>query len=124
MDLTKIESTKDLKQAIAALEQQKTKDEHAIKTEFKEALTSLKPVNLLKSTAKDFVKDDHWRHKIVNTAVGLGIGYLSKASVVGRGASLGKKLFGTFLQYGVTNVVAKNADKIKNAGSNLLRKIF
>ncbi|MEO5984839.1 MAG: DUF883 C-terminal domain-containing protein [Ferruginibacter sp.] len=124
MQPSKIENTNDLRSAIAALELRKDSDELALKEEFNDTLTSLKPVNLLKSTVGDFVHDNHWRSKIVNTAVGLGIGYLSKATVVGRGASLGKKIFGVLVQFGVTNVVVKNAEKIKDAGANLLKKIF
>lgn len=121
---SKISNSKDLKAAITDLELRKDKDEEAIKAEFKTTLTQLKPVNLLKSTAKDFVNDSHWRSKIVNSAVGLGIGYLSRASVVGRGASLGRKAFGAILQFGVGKAVSNNVDKIKVAGANLLKKIF
>ena len=78
MEKLHITNSKDLKTAIARLELKKEADELALKDQYHETVKSLKPVNLLKSTVKDFAQDNQWRNKIVGTAVGLGVGFLAK----------------------------------------------
>ncbi len=130
MKLTKMKGIKtgdDLKAAIAELEKQKDIEEAAIKYEFKETYETYKPANILKNTLAEVSTSPKFKHNLINVALGLGAGYLSKSLVVGRSAGLLKRIVGTALQFGVTSLVAKrgsdeNPQTHKKGG--LLKRIF
>jgi F0F1-type ATP synthase assembly protein I len=53
---------------------------------------------------------------IPGTLIGLASGYLSKKIFTGGSGNIIRKLLGSILQFGITNVVAKNSDVIKSTG--------
>lgn len=122
-----IKSGEELKAKIAELEKQKDVEEAAIKYEFKETYETYKPANILKNTLAEVSASPTFKHNLLNVALGLGAGYLSKKLVVGRSAGLFKRVIGTALQFGVTSLVAKKGTEddpqAKKRGS-LLKRIF
>lgn len=122
-----IKTGEELKAKIAELEKQKDIDEAAIKYEFKETYETYKPANILKNTLSEVSASPTFKHNLLNVALGLGAGYLSKKLVVGRSAGLLKRVIGTALQFGVTSLVAKKGTEddpqTKKRGS-LLKRIF
>jgi hypothetical protein len=119
-----ISSTAGLKETIHLLE-----DEHALKGQLlKEQLhqtyQSLKPVNLLKSTLDDITSSPYMVDNILITTLGLATGYLSKRIAVKASGNIFRKLFGTVLQIGITNLVAHNAKGIKTIGRLVLQQFF
>ncbi|MEO7801607.1 MAG: hypothetical protein ABIR81_06395 [Ginsengibacter sp.] len=122
-----IKNGDELKAKIAELEKQKDIDEAAIKYEFKETYETYKPANILKNTLSEVSASPTFKHNLLNVALGLGAGYLSKKLVIGRSAGLFKRVVGTALQFGVTSLVAKKGAKddpqTKKRGS-LLKRIF
>jgi hypothetical protein len=56
--------------------------------------------------------------------MGLLSGFLSKKIFVGASGNLIRKLLGSILQLGVTNVVAHNSDIIKSVGQAVLQHFF
>ena len=112
----KITSVAELKSAIELLEV-----EHALKGQLlKEQLyltyESLKPINVLKRTLKELTSSPYLIDNIPGTIMGLASGYLSKKLFTGGSGNIFRKLLGSILQFGVTNVVAKNSDVIKSTG--------
>ena len=112
----KITSVAELKSAIELLEV-----EHALKGQLlKEQLyltyESLKPINVLKRTLKELTSSPYLIDNIPGTIMGLPSGYLSKKLFTGGSGNIFRKLLGSILQFGVTNVVAKNSDVIKSTG--------
>lgn len=77
---------------------------------------SLKPLNLLKSALMDISSSPPIGENLLGSVVGLASGYLSKTIFVGTSANIVKKLFGSVLQYGITNLVAKHPEAIKTIG--------
>jgi ElaB/YqjD/DUF883 family membrane-anchored ribosome-binding protein len=122
MNKPHISNADELKSAIRELERKKETEEQEVKVQFQHTLHALKPVNLLKSTAKSFVRDDHWRSKMVTSAVGFGLGFLAKKTIVGKSASLGKKILGAVLKFGLKKAQA-NKNKIEDKASDLLKRI-
>jgi hypothetical protein len=64
-------------------------------------------------------------YNFISTTLGLAGGYLSKKIVVGASHNIFRKLFGSLLEFGITNVVAQHPDSIKSAGQfifNMFRK--
>jgi hypothetical protein len=56
--------------------------------------------------------------------MGLTTGYLSKKLVVGFSGNIIRKLLGSILQLGVTNVVAQHPDSLKSLGQFIFQRIF
>lgn len=119
-----ITSTAGLKNAIQLLEVEQAINGQLLKEQFYLSLESLKPVNLLKSTLSDVASSPYLIENILATVAGLASGYLSRKIVVGASGNLIKKLFGSFLQLGVTNAVAQHPDSIKSIGQFIFQHIF
>lgn len=122
-----IKTGEELKAKIAELEKQKDIEEAAIKYEFKETYETYKPANILKNTLSEVSASPTFKHNLLNVALGLGAGYLSKKLVVGRSAGLLKRVVGTALQFGVTSLVAKKGtenDPQNRKKGNLFKRIF
>ena len=119
-----ITSTAELKNAIQLLEAEQAVKGQLLKEQFYLTYESLKPVNLLKSTLKDIASSPYLIDNILGTAMGLATGYLSKKIVVGASGNIFRKLFGSVLQFGVTNVVAQHPDAIKSFGQFIFQHIF
>ena len=114
--MQKITSITGLQNAIQLLKVEQARKEQLLKEQFYRTFESLKPVNILKSTLIDIVSSPHLIDNILGATVGLASGYVSRKIAVGRSGNLIRKLFGAVLQFGVTNIVAQNSDKILSVG--------
>ncbi|HEX4849936.1 MAG TPA: hypothetical protein VFV08_03970 [Puia sp.] len=119
-----IYSATDLKNAIEDLEQQRIRQEWEIKDEFSGLLQSLRPANLVKQTLQDVFSSPSARNKVIGSAIGLGSGLLSRRFLVGNSGNAFRKTIGSLIQFGVAGLIAKNAEKIKTKGAELISKIF
>ncbi|MBK8568182.1 MAG: hypothetical protein IPN76_33975 [Saprospiraceae bacterium] len=118
-----INSSNGLKAAILQLESQRADAGKAMKTDLRIAYERVKPINLIKSTFKEAVEFQDLLDNIISTAVGLTVGYLSKTLFVGVSHSPLKRLLGTVLMYGVTNLIAKHPKIVKSVGGGILNII-
>lgn len=119
-----INTSADLKNAIKILELEQAASGQLLREQFYITYESLKPVNLLKSTLSDVASSPFLIDNIINTALGLATGYLSKKIVVGTSANLFRKLLGSFLQLGVTNTVSQHPENIKSLGKFIVQQLF
>jgi hypothetical protein len=119
-----ITSTAGLKDAIQLLEVEQGFKGQLLKDELLLVYESLKPVNILRNTLKEISSSPYLIDNISGTAMGLLSGFLSKKIFVGTSGNLIRKLIGSFLQFGVTNVVAQNSDVIKSVGHALIQHFF
>jgi hypothetical protein len=122
--MPKIISSTELKHAIQLLEEEQAIKEQLLREQVFLTYESLKPINLLKSTLKEISSSPYLIENVVGSAVGLATGYVSKKIVVGASAGILRKLFGSILQFGVTNLVAQYPDAIKSAGRYIIQHIF
>lgn len=120
----KITSITDLKEAIQLLEAEQDAQGQLVKDQFCLLYESLRPINLLKSTINDVSSSPYLINNILGTATGLTTGYLSKMLLVGGSGNIIRKLFGTLLQFGVTNIVARHSESIKPISQYLFKRIF
>ncbi len=118
-----ITSSTELKKAIQLLEIKQTEEGIMLKEQCKITYDSLRPLNLIKSTIKDFVTPD-LKGNLLNSAMSLAAGYLSKKAVIGSTNNPLKQLLGTALQMGVTGLVSKNTDSIKSVALNIIGSFF
>lgn len=118
--MEQIKTQHDLRAAIIRLEQQQAEEGKALKEQFQTAYQSVRPANIILNTLKDLGDSSFVKDGFLNTTVGLGTGYLSKMVFQGVVKSPIKKLLGSALMFGITNVVSKNPETIKA----IAKKIF
>jgi len=114
-----ITSSETLKDAIQLLEVEQDIKGQLLKEQLYITYESLKPLNLLKHTLKEISSSPYLIDNISGSAMGLVSGFLSKKIFVGASGNLIRKLIGSVLQFGITNVVAQNSDVIRSFGQAL-----
>lgn len=122
--MTKINTVQELRETISLLEIKQSHELDLLKEQFKVTYESLKPVNLIGNTIKELTTQTNLKGHLLNSALGLAAGYLTKKATIGNTHNPIKQLLGTFLQMGVTNLVAKNGDSIKSFGHGLLNQLL
>ena len=125
--MKKIHKAEELKSAILELEARKIVSEERMKRQFHETLESFKPSNILKNTVSEVSASPQFKHNLLNLALGLGAGYLTKKVTVGRQAGLLARTVGTALQFGVASFIAKNKANEETVGQKkggLLKRLF
>lgn len=105
-----------MEETIQLLELKRSMQEPLLKNQFNLTYERLKPVNLIKSSLLELVSAPRLVDNLLSTAIGLATGYLSRKIVVGGSGNIIRKLFGLFMQMGVTNSVAQHPDSIKFIG--------
>lgn len=122
--MAKQSSIDSLKESIRLLEIRQTEEGLALKIQFKETFESLKPVNLIKNTINDLTNSVEIKNSLFETIVSILTGYLTKKMMVSSNSNPFMKILGAILQFGVTSLVAKNAESIRNFISDLIDKFF
>jgi hypothetical protein len=114
----------ELKLAIRLLEEEQALKGELLKKQFFITYESLKPVSLLKSTLKDVASSPWLIENIIGTTLGITTGYFSKKLVVGASGNIVRKLLGSVLQFGITNIIAQNRESISSFGQSVFKRIF
>ena len=111
-----IHSVKELRYAIESLEADQVVKGSKLKEDFFAVSESLRPVNILRSTIRDLTSSQYLVENIPGALMGLASGFLSRKLFIHGSGNIFRKLLGSLLQFGVTNVVAKNSNAIKSTG--------
>lgn len=119
-----ITSAAELKDAIQLLEAEQSIKGQLLREQLFLTYEGLKPINLLKNALKEISSTPYLIDNISGTAMGLLGGFLSKKIFVGASGNLIRKLFGSVLQIGVTNLVTQNSEIIKSVGQALIQHFF
>jgi hypothetical protein len=118
--MQKLNSETNIKELIVQLERQQAAELRVLREQLHGAYENMKPINLVRNTFKEVAASEELTDNIVNTSVGLAAGYVSKAVFEKASHSPFRKLLGTALLFGVTNLVAKNPKTIKSIGKDFL----
>lgn len=116
--------SKLLQERIAFLKDRESREMAMLKEQVLGTYESMKPVNILKNTLKDFAAQPELKNDIFDGVAGIATGYLSKKLLVGTSNNPLKKIAGTLFQVAITALVAKNSSKIKAVGEVLLKHLF
>jgi hypothetical protein len=114
----------ELQDAIKLLETEQAVRLLLMKQNFREAYENLKPINIVRNILNEATSSHFLTNNVIDTAIGLSAGYISRKAVVKESAGVLRKLFGVVLQFGVTNLVAQNPETIKSYGKFILQHIF
>lgn len=112
-----------LDEAIVLLENKQALELRLLKEQFQTTYESLKPINLIKSTFKEVGTSPDLKKDILNTALGLATGYLTKNPVSLAGTPV-KKMLGTIAKFALAKLVSTNSDKIINTGEGFLQRLM
>lgn len=96
--------------AIQALKGKQQTELILLKTQFEKTYESLRPFNLIKNTITEVATSPSLKKSILNNAIGLATGYLSKKFLLGSTHNPIKKILGTIVEFGIANFVAKKAN--------------
>lgn len=116
-----ITSQSELKAEISRLEQKQQDEKEILKAQFRLTYDSLRPANIMLNAIKELGASNDLKDNIINSSVGLGVGYFSKILFQSLVKSPVKKLLGSALMFGVTNLISKNPDIIKLMGQRFFK---
>jgi hypothetical protein len=93
--MEKINPTQNLNQTILFLEQKRAEELQSLQQHYQVVYESIKPFNLMKSALHTMTSSPDLKHNILNTAIGLSTGYLSKKILLGSTHNPVKTILGT-----------------------------
>jgi len=117
-------ATETLKQKIKLLEHKKAMDKELLKEQFHVTLQSFKPGNLVKDLIGQVSSSSQVKGGLLKAAIGLTVGYFTKKLVTRKKQSLMRKLLGSAIQFGVTGLVARYAEPVKDKSVGFFKHIF
>ncbi len=121
--MDKKEAEDEIKALITELRIKKKAEGALLKAQVQQAFERVKPINLIKSTFKDASKSKEVSGSITNAALVFVTSYLSKRIFMRLAGSPLKKLTGAVLLFGITQVIARNPEKVKAIGRVLFNAI-
>lgn len=113
-----------LKESIRLLEIRQAEEGEQLKEQFRETYESLKLVNIVKSSIKDITESVEIKNSLFESIVSVLSGYLTKKLMISSKSNPFMKIVGLVLQFGVTNLVAKNAEVIRAYITDLIDKFI
>ena len=112
--MKRINRKEALIEQIFALEFQQRNELRHLKNQFHITYESLKPVSFIKSTFNDLTSSPEIKNNLLNNAIGLATGYISKKILLGGSHNPIKRIFGTLLEFVITNVVSKKVAEVNH----------
>ena len=122
--MQEINSETDLNVAIFQLEIKQAEEAKLLKEQFFQTYESIKPANLFRNTMNDVASSPYLIDNIIGTAIGLGTGYISRKIIIGASGNIFKRLFGSVIQFGITNIVAQHPNTVKSIGEFIFKHVI
>jgi hypothetical protein len=119
-----ITSAAELKRVIQRVEIEHAMQGKRLKEQFFLAYENLKPANILKSTLNEITKSPYVIDNILGATLGLVTGYVSKKIAIAGSEKPFRKLLGSVLQFGITNLVVQHPNLIKLFGQFIMQHLF
>lgn len=104
-----------LRERIGLLQNQQAHELRLLKEQLHDTYETLKPINLIKNTFHEVTSSPEVKNSLVNNAIGLATGYLSKKVLIGATRNPFKKILGAIVEFSIASFVAKRADVFKPA---------
>jgi len=113
-----------LRESIRLLEIQQAHEGEELKAQFKATYESLKLVNLVKSSLKEVTESVEIKNTLFESIISVVSGYVSRKLMVNKNSNPFLKIVGLVMQFGITNLVAKNAEVIREYITQLIDKFL
>jgi hypothetical protein len=121
--MQKITTYAELQNEILFLEAEQNEKRELLKEQLYITYESLKPLSLFKNALKDLTTSPGIEENMLGSVLGLASGYLSKKVFVGTSGNMLRKLIGSVLQFGVSNIVARHPEAIKSFGKFIMEHL-
>jgi alanine dehydrogenase len=95
-----------------------------VKEQLHHVYESIKPINIIRNTLHDVSASSQVKSDIVDNAVSLTAGYISKRVVVGNSQNPMRKIAGRLAQFAITTLLSKYAGPIRLAGQHLFQRVL
>lgn len=122
--MEKITTSEELKAVIARLEYRQKEQWEELKDNIGETFETLKPINLLRSTYRDFLSTPNMAENIIGSALGLTTGFITKKLIVKKSGNIVRNFAGGLVQMLITNFMSRYSGNFKAIGSGLIHKLF
>lgn len=122
--MEKQDATAILKELILIKEAENKAEGKLLKAHFYQTYETLKPVNIIKDIIKNLVSSPELKGSVVDSALGLTGGYLTKKVLFGKSDGAISKFFGFVVEMVVASNLVSNADEIRAMATVILRKII
>ncbi len=118
---TKVSNTDDLELKILELERRHAQQVGELKNSAAGIVDSMSPSNMIKNVLSDLKTAPGLKAAAIDTAIGIGTGFLGRKLFVGKSTNIVRKVAGSALQFFLTNVVRKRMpalreEKLKSNG--------
>lgn len=117
-------TAESLKEMIAELEERQAEEGMLLKEQLDVTINNLRPANILQSIVKEFHVSQNLLDELVNTAISITSGFVSKKIVVGRSKNQFLKLIGLAVQFGITTVISKKFHILKEKVNHLIERFL
>jgi hypothetical protein len=124
MKMGKQNPTERLKEQIIALEIKQIEKGKILKEQFQITYESLKPINLIKNSAKDFFYSEGLSETIIETSVIVVSGLISKKIMNSTKVGTTMKLLTSLLQLGTTRLISKYSEDVQNLVMGFVDRIM
>ena len=111
--MEKRNETETLKEAILVLKLKQAEYFLQLKDQYYYTYESLKPINIIKKAFGQMATSSEFKGNILSNVIGITTGYLTKKVLLGSTHNPIKRILGTLLQFVITNIVTKHAEKPK-----------
>ena len=122
--MTQPTAKEKLRDSINQLEIQQAREGEELKAQFKATYESLKLVNLVKSSLKEVTESVEIKNTLFESIISVISGYVSRKLMVNKNSNPFLKIVGLVMQFGITNLVAKNAEVIRMYVTELIDKFL
>ena len=119
--MDKINSLKELREAIVQLEIKQLDDKHLLKEQLMVTYEAMKPINLIKKSMKDLFASTDLKRDIMNALIGFLVSYLSKKSTGETTSNSLIQQLGAILKSSFSKIIENNKGGIKSALLGLAR---
>jgi xanthosine utilization system XapX-like protein len=117
-------TAESLKVAIKALEIKQTEDRQQLREQLLITYENLKPINILKNIVKDIYSSENYTRDLLEIVAGMASGFVSKKLVVRNSKDPILKLVGLAIQFGMTTLVSKKYNVIKDSVMNFINQFL
>ncbi len=109
----------ELQVTIIEMESAHTRDGIELRQHFRNVVDGFRPIKIIKETLSNVAESGKIKDGIASIIIGASAGYLSKKLIESGSKSIFKKVLGTIVMFGVTSLISKNSETLKNWGSDL-----
>lgn len=113
-----------LREAIKALEIKQAEEGQKVKEQLLVTYENLKPINILRNIVNDFYSTDKYKQDFVEIVAGMTTGFITKKIVVGRSKNPMLKLVGLAIQFGITTLVTRKYNALKESAIQFISRFL